>query len=293
MKTSTKTLFKKRLRNYVRITAASFVYGLAMALFLDPLDLAPGGFSGIAIILNRFLEFGVGTWFMILNIPVLLLGIWKFGIRFTVSTIYSTALTSLFTNLIAEYFGVYAVQDIILGVVFGSIMIAFAIGITFLSGATTGGSDIIVKLLRLRYPYLKTGRIFFLMDLVVVIAAGITFRNMNAALYSLISVFLMSYVLDLVLYGRDGAKLIYIISERSGEISARLLKELDVGATYITGRGAYSGKKKQVIMCVIRKVVYPKAEEVVREEDPEAFLIVSNASEIFGEGYKSYFDERV
>lgn len=288
-----RTPFKKILRSYLRITLASLVYGLALALFLDPLDLAPGGFSGIAIILNRFLAIGVGTWFMILNVPVLLLGIWKFGIHFTISTIYSTALTSLFTNLIAQYFGMYAVEDIILGVVFGSVLVAAAIGVTFLCGATTGGSDVIVKLLRLRYPHIKTGRIFFLMDLVVVTAAGIAFRNVNAALYSLISVFLMSYVLDLVLYGRDGAKLIYIISDRSDAISSRLLQELDVGATHISGKGAYSGKEKQVIMCVIRKVVYPKAEEIVREEDPEAFLIVSNASEIFGEGYKSYFDERV
>ncbi|MBQ6735423.1 MAG: YitT family protein [Lachnospiraceae bacterium] len=288
-----RTPFKKILRSYLRITLASLVYGLALALFLDPLDLAPGGFSGIAIILNRFLAIGVGTWFMILNVPVLILGIWKFGIHFTISTIYSTALTSLFTNLIAQYFGMYAVEDIILGVVFGSVLVAAAIGVTFLCGATTGGSDVIVKLLRLRYPHIKTGRIFFLMDLVVVTAAGIAFRNVNAALYSLISVFLMSYVLDLVLYGRDGAKLIYIISDRSDAISSRLLQELDVGATHISGKGAYSGKEKQVIMCVIRKVVYPKAEEIVREEDPEAFLIVSNASEIFGEGYKSYFDERV
>lgn len=288
-----RTPFKRILRSYLRITLASLVYGLALALFLDPLDLAPGGFSGIAIILNRFLAIGVGTWFMILNVPVLLLGIWKFGIHFTISTIYSTALTSLFTNLIAQYFGMYAVEDIILGVVFGSVLVAAAIGVTFLCGATTGGSDVIVKLLRLRYPHIKTGRIFFLMDLVVVTAAGIAFRNVNAALYSLISVFLMSYVLDLVLYGRDGAKLIYIISDRSDAISSRLLQELDVGATHISGKGAYSGKEKQVIMCVIRKVVYPKAEEIVREEDPEAFLIVSNASEIFGEGYKSYFDERV
>ncbi|MBR5969186.1 MAG: YitT family protein [Lachnospiraceae bacterium] len=285
--------FKKILKNYVRITLASLVYGAALALFLDPLDLAPGGFSGIAIIINRYLTLGVGTWFMLLNIPVLILGIWKFGMNFTISTIYSTALTSLFTNLIAQFFGAYAVQDLILGVVFGSVLVAGAIGVTFLSGATTGGSDVIVKLLRLRYPHVKTGRLFFLLDLVVVSAAGIAFRNVNAALYSLISVFLMGYVLDLVLYGRDGAKMIYIISDRSDEISTRLLQELDVGATHIAGKGAYSGKEKQVIMCVIRKYVYPKAEEIVREEDPEAFLIVSNASEIFGEGYKSYFDERI
>lgn len=284
---------RKSVYNYARITIASILYACALSLFLDPMSLAPGGFSGASIILDKFVDIGVGRWFLLLNVPILIVAVWKFGIRFTVSTIYATLLTSFFTDLIAARFPQFRIDDMILGVVFGSVLVAFAVGTTFLSGATTGGSDVIVKLLRLRYPHLKTGRIFFLLDVLVVTAAGFAFGNLRIALYSLISVWLTSFVLDLVLYGRDGAKLIYIISDLSETISARLLAELDVGATYIAGKGAYSGKDKQVIMCVIKKRVYPRAEEIVREEDPDAFLIVSSASEIFGEGYKSYFDERL
>lgn len=284
---------KRILRNYLRITIAALIYGVAISLFLDPLHLAPGGFSGIAIILNRFFPLGVGVWFMILNVPVLLLGLAKFGWRFLLSTVYATAASGIATDLVAAHFSHYAVQDTILGVIFGSVLLAYAIGQVFLSGATTGGSDIIVKILRLHYPHMKTGRLYFLLDMAVVIASGFAFQNAYIALYALISVWLMSYMLDLVLYGRDGAKLIYIISDRAQSISERILKELDIGATFIEGRGAYSGKDKEVILCVIKKRVYPRAEEIVREEDPDAFLIVSSASEIFGEGYKSYFDERL
>ena len=284
---------KKISYNYFRITLGSLLYGIALSLFLDPLNLAPGGFSGVAIILNRFAPIGVGVWFLILNVPVLAIALWKFGWRFLISTLYAIAMTSFFTDLIARHFSGYVMDDLLLGVVFGSILSALALGLVFLSGATTGGSDIIVKLLRIRYPHLKTGRLYFISDIAVVTAAGIVFRDANIALYALISVFLMGYVLDVVLYGRDGAKLIYIISDKSEAISKRILEELDIGATFIEGKGAYSGKEKSVILCVIKKRVYPLAESIVREEDPEAFLIVSSASEIFGEGYKSYFDERL
>ena len=278
---------------YLRITVASLLYAIAMALFLDPLNLAPGGFSGISIILNRFVHIGIGSWFMILNVPVLILSVVKFGSHLTVSTIYATVMTSLFTNMISEHFGEYAIDDMILGIVFGSLLIALAMGITFLAGATTGGSDIIVKVLREKFPHIKTGRIFFIQEVIVIICAGIALQDIKVTLYSLISVWIIDSLLDVVLYGRDGAKLIYIISDKPQAITDRVLEELSIGATFLTGKGAYTGSEKKVIMCVTRKDVYPRAEQIVREEDPQAFLIVTSATEIFGEGYKSYFDDRI
>lgn len=288
-----KSSVEKVLVKYMKITLAAALYGVSIALFLDPLSLAPGGFSGIAIILNRVVPLGTGAWFLILNIPVLLLALWQFGWRFLVSTLYATVLSGVFTDFITARFSAYVVTDMILAVVFGSLLMALALGITFLCGATTGGSDIIVKLLRRKYPHIKTGRLYFLFDMAVVAAAGLVFRNARLALYALISVFLIGYMLDVVLYGRDSAKLLYIISDHAQEIADRILKELDIGATFMEGKGAFSGTPKQVILCVVKKRVYPHAEEIVKEEDPDAFLIVSGASEIFGEGYKDYFDERL
>lgn len=167
------------------------------------------------------------------------------------------------------------------------------IGLAFKAGATTGGMDIVVKLLRLKYPHLKTGFLFLLVDAAVVAVSALIFRNVDVALYAGLVVVVNSVLLDVVLYGRDGAKMIYIISDRPEAITVRLLEELDIGVTYISGVGAYSGKEKQVIFCVMKKQLSPKAEEIVRQEDPGAFMIVTSASEIFGEGYKNIFSEKL
>ncbi|WP_022764000.1 YitT family protein [Butyrivibrio sp. XPD2006] len=284
---------KKRLKEYLIITFAALIYGVGTSLLVDPNNLAPGGMTGLAIVLNRLVGIGTGMWFLILNIPILLIAIMKFGIRFTISTIYATTMISVFTDLCTKYFGQYIIHDMILAVTIGSAMTAVAIGLIFKCHATSGGTDVIIKLLRLRYPHLKTGILYIMTDMVVLVIAAFVFHDLAAAMYSFLSVLVVSAVVDFVLYGRDGAKLIYIISDRPDIITARLLDELDIGATHVFAQGAYSGEKKKVIMCAIKKRLSPLAEDIVREEDPNAFMIITSASEIFGEGYKSYFDERM
>lgn len=277
--------------DYLVITAAAFLYAVAISLFLDPNSLAPGGVTGISIILNRTVGLPTGTWILLLNIPILILGTWKFGVRFIVSTIYCTVTTSFFTNVLAVYGAL--TEDPLLAALAGGILIALALGWTFKAGATTGGMDIIIKVIRLKIPHLKTGYLFLVLDVIVVSLSALLFKNVDRALYAGLVVYITSHVLDLVLYGKDGAKLIYIISDHSEEIAERILDELDIGVTYIQGEGAYSGKEKRVILCVLRKQLSPKAEEIIREEDPKAFLIISNATEIYGEGYKNIFSEKL
>ncbi len=284
---------KKRVMEYLMITLGASIYGLATALLIDPNDIAPGGVTGLAIVLNRLIPIGTGMWFYLMNIPILILAVWKFGIRFTVSTIYATTVISFVTDLASRYLSSLKIYDMILGVTIGSALSAIAMGLVFKSHATSGGTDVIIKILRIKYPHIKTGMLYLMTDVVVLIIAGIVFQDITKALYSFLSVMVTSSVLDLVLYGRDGAKLIYIISDKPDIITARLLEELDIGVTHVFAQGAYSGEKKKVIMCAIRKRLSPQAEDIVRDEDPNAFMIVSSASEIFGEGYKSYFDERM
>lgn len=283
--------WKRRLKDYMVITIASAIYAIAVSLFLDPNSLAPGGVTGISIILNRLTGLETGTWMLLINVPILAIGMWKFGFRFLLSTVYCSAVTSLFINLLAPIGTV--TTDLFLASVVGGALMAVGIGLVFKSGATTGGTDIIVKLLRLQFPHLKTGYLFFITDAVVVILSAFVFENIDVALYAGLVVVINSLLLDVVLYGRDGAKLYFIISDLPEKITARLLEEMDVGVTYVAGSGAYSGKDKRVIMCVIKKPLSPKAEQIVREEDPDAFMIVSSASEIFGEGYKSIYSERL
>lgn len=282
---------KRRALDYVAITLGAFLYAVSISFFLDPNSLAPGGVTGIAIILNHVVGLETGTWLLIVNIPIVAVGMWKFGWRFILSTMYCTAVTSLFTNLLAPFGAVTG--DPFLATLAGGALMAAGLGLVLKSGATTGGTDIIIKLLHLRYPHLKTGSLFLITDAVIVILSAFVFQDIDVALYAGVVVFINSILLDLVLYGRDGAKLIFIISDRHEAITGRVLEELDVGATYITGSGAYSGKAKSVIMCVMKKQLSPKAEEIVRQEDPGAFMIVASATEIFGEGYKSIFSERL
>ena len=277
--------------DYLTITAASAIYAVAVSLFLDPNSLAPGGVTGIAIILNRITGLETGTWMFAVNIPILILGMWKFGWRFILSTLYCTMMMSAFTNLLSPLGAL--TEDPLLASLAGGSLMAVSLGLVFKAGATSGGTDIIVKLLRLRLPHLKTGLLFLLTDAVIVTASAFVFQNIDTALYAGLVVFINSILLDMVLYGRDGAKMFFIISDNHQVIVKRLLEELDISATYISGQGAYSGSVKNVILCIVKKHLSPKLEEIVRQEDPRAFTIITSATEIYGEGYKNIFSEKL
>jgi Uncharacterized conserved protein len=285
------TIGRFDIKKYVAITFACVLYGVGISLVVDPNDLAPGGFTGLSVMLNRLISVETGTVYLLLNIPVIFLGVWKFGWRFTVSTLYAIVMVSVFTNLFAMLRPI--TLEPLLGAVFGGILNGASLGLVLRSSATTGGTDIIVKCLRQRFPHLKTGSLMLMLDAFIIGMSGFVFGNLDSVLYSIVSVIATSMVMDMVLYGRDGAKLIYIISDKAEAITPRILKDLDVGVTYLEGSGAYKNVEKKVIMCVVKKQVAHKLEEIVKQEDSSAFMIVSSASEIYGEGYKSYFGELI
>jgi len=282
---------KRIFKNYTLITLVSVLYGAGTSLFLSPNDLVPGGITGIAMILNRYISLSVGSIFLIINIPIIAVALYTFGFKFIVSTFYTICCVSFFTDIFARFGAV--TKEPLLAVFTGDILIAFSIAIVFKCGATTGGADIIVKLLRLRYPHIKTGKLFMMFDLSVIALSGILFHNIDAALYAFIGIFVMSAVMDMVLYGQDEAKMVFIISEKSEMLAEKIMVDVDAGVTFLTGRGAYSKREKDVILCVIRKSAYPKVEEVIKDNDPDAFLIVTHANEIYGEGYKNIFASKV
>lgn len=205
------------------------------------------------------------------------------------STIFAIIMTSGFIN----YFSLFekATDDLFLAAVTGGALVAVSIGIIFRAGATTGGTDIIVRLIKLKYKHMKTGGVFLILDMLVVAASLLVFKNIESALYAAVAVMVCSYTMDIVLYGLDEAKLFYVISksrEREEEIVKELLLKLEVGATYLEAAGTYSGEQRRVILCAVRKQQLPAAKEIVRSIDDEAFMIVTSANEILGEGYKSH-----
>lgn len=276
-------ILKKTLNIFILI-AGSVVYAAGISLFLDPNNLAPGGVTGISIILNRFTSINVGTWAFIINVPILCIGWWKLGKRVMFYTVIAVGFSSAFMNIFKGYNSV--TDDRLLAAVAGAVCVAVGIGLVFKVNGTTGGMDIIIRCVRLKYSHLKAGTLFLITDILVITASAIVFKDFEVAMYAGISSVLSSMVLDFVLYGRDEAKLLFIISEKEEVITTRLLQEADIGVTKINGLGAYTNKNRYILMCVMRKQRMPKVSNLIAEMDSKAFIIVSSASEIYGLGYK-------
>ena len=279
------------IRHLILIAAASIVYAAGVSLFLDPNNLAPGGVTGVSVILNRLSGIETGTLYFLLNVPIVLLGIWKFGWRFIIKTAYAIFMTSAFTNLLSSYDAL--TDDPLLAALAGGVLMACGVGMIFKTGATTGGMDIIIKIIRQKYRLLKTGFLFQCTDIIIVGISGLVFRDLNIALYALLAVLICGRTLDYVLYGNDEARMIYIITGRPEAIGRKLLQDVEVGVTYFQGKGGWTGEEKQVIFCIVRKQLSPQVEEITKQEDPSAFMIITSASEIYGEGYKDFFADRL
>lgn len=267
------------------ILIGCFLYAAGIGLFLDPNKLAPGGVVGISVILSHSLGGETGTWYFLLNIPIILLGWWKFGGRFIINSFYAIALNSIFTNIFSIFPAV--TNNTFLAAIAGSLLVGSGLGLVLKTGATTGGMDIVIKILRRKYPAIKTSTYFVTIDLIIVAISGFVFRDFNLAMYAFITVVLDGKVMEYILYGADEANLIYIVAEQPEKMLQRILSEMDIGATILSGRGAYSNREKQIIMCVVKKRITPVIQEIVRQEDMNAFLIIASANEIYGEGYKN------
>ena len=286
----------KFLGRYIVITIASIVYGVGIALFLNPNQLAPGGVSGIAIILKEVFPFlpGVGMLILIINIPIMILGAWKFGIKFVMSTIYTLVVSSVVIDILPTLAHITSVtSDMMLASIIGGGLFGVAMGVMFRMETTTGGMDVIVKIVKQKRPHMKTGQIYMLLDVVVLVGSALAFHNIEVALFAAIAIYVSSVVMDKAIYGGDEATLVYIISNRRKIIAVRMMQELDVGVTMMKGMGAYSNVSTEIIMCVMRKQTLAKVRNILKEVDPEAFMIVSSANEVFGEGFKSHFKNEI
>ena len=274
----------------IKVILATCLYSAGVALFLDPNNLAPGGVTGVSVLLNRLIGIETGTLILVLNIPLLLIAWKKVGFKFVLGTLSALCLITVFTNVLQRFEPI--TDDLFLAAIAGGICIAVGLGTVLKCGLTTGGTDIVVRLLRIKNPHLKTGFLFLMVDLIVISGSLLVFRDFEKAMYAVVAIMITSWVLDIVLYGKDEATLIYIVSDVPEELAKHFMDELNVGVTYLEGVGAYTDKKKKIIMCVVKKRIAPKIEEVVKLTDSSAFMIVTSAKEIFGEGYKSYHAER-
>ena len=265
----------------------SAVFAAGFAFFLQPNDLSPGGISGLALLIVELTGFSrVGVVSILMNLPLFLLGGLKIGRQFfagsLIGMVLSSALIDVFTALQLP-----AVEPVI-AIVYGGVICGVGLGIVFVNGTSTGGSDILVRLLKLRYRNVPIGQIALTLDAAVVILTGIVFRDMNKALYTGITVFLCGKMVDAVVYSFDYSKVAMIISKEYGAIAREVGIRLDRGATFLHGEGSYSGNETKVVLVAIKKQQLAELKELVMELDPSAFVIVQEAHQVLGDGFHRY-----
>ena len=267
--------------------AGSAIFAAGFAFFLQPNDMSPGGISGLALILVELLGFGsVGMLSIFMNLPLFILGGLKIGKRFFVGSLIGMTLSSVLIDAFAAV-GLAAPEPI-LAIVYGGVLCGVGIGIVFVSGTSTGGSDILVRLLKLRYRNVPIGQISLAFDIVVVALTGLVFRDMNKALYTGITVFLCGKMVDAVVYRFDYSKVAMIVSREYDSIAREIGNKLDRGATFLHGEGSYTGEQTKVVLVAIRKQQLAELKELVMELDPGAFVIVQEAHQVLGDGFLRY-----
>lgn len=265
--------------------AGGFLYSAAVMLFLSPNEISPGGLTGISTMLNHLFMLPVGLTVFVLNIPILIIGFLKFGGVFIIKTTAATVVISAMLDSVEKILPALKI-DPILAAVFGGILLGLGLSLFMLRGATTGGVDIIAKLINRRFPHLTVGRLMLLTDAVIVALTAFVYRNTESALYSVAALYASSQVMDMMLYGADKGKIIYIITKNAEDTAKAILSLVKRGVSLIDVTGAYTGAKRRMIMCTVRRNEVSSVYRLVREYDDNAFIVVGEAGEIFGEGFK-------
>ncbi|MEE0946713.1 MAG: YitT family protein [Acutalibacteraceae bacterium] len=280
-----KKQFLKSLIDIVFYVVGAVIYSAAVPLFISPAHISPGGFTGISLIINYLTGFPVGVTVLLLNIPLILISLKKLGIYFIARTAFATVIVSVTLDVCEKYVKAFS-GDTILCALFGGIMTGLGLGMIIHRGATTGGVDIIAKLINGKHPHISVGKIILISDAVVIILSALCYRDVSSVLYSAVTVFVTSLVLDKILYGADKGKLIYIITDNSTEISKEIIGKVSRGVTKLTATGGYTGENREMLMCALRPHEVSKVQAIIKEKDKNAFVIICEAGEILGFGFK-------
>ena len=274
--------------DYLLLTLGALITAFAFAMFLLPNDIAPGGVTGIATVLSSWTGLNVGLLSFLINLPLFAIGWRRVGWRFAARSFVAMMLLSLFIDGLPVH---DLAGDMMLASLFGGVIMGIGLGIVVRSGATTGGSDIAAKLLRRRFRSASLGKVLLAIDLFIIFLTGVVFRDISRTLYSALPLAVSSVVMDQLLYGLDHSTVALIISEHYQQVSKQIETRLDRGATVLDGSGSYTGQPRPVLMSAVRQRELPELKTIVREIDPDAFVILLPAHQVLGEGFRRAGDE--
>lgn len=283
---------RRKILKYSLIVLGSVIYAVGFQFFMFPNRIVSGGISGISMILNHFTHWPVGMMVIAMNVPLFLIAWRHFGLDYLVGSLVGTAVSSLFVDLFAST-GIVATTDPMLGSIIGGVIKGAGMGIIYYVGASTGGIDIVAKMLRQKYQQINFGTIVLILDVMIVVVYALVLNQYESAMYSLIGMYVVSKVVDLALYGIDNSSLCYIVSEKSEELANEILSgHVHRGVTILEGEGAYSHRRKNVILCVIKRTQMGEMRRLVRRVDEHAFFIVTDAKNVFGTGFENISEVR-
>lgn len=263
----------------------SALYAIGVHGFALNSGFVPGGISGVAMLLNHFFNLPIGVTSLVLNIPLALIGLRIIGAHFIGKSLYTMLINAVMMDLVFPHFPVYNGSPL-LAALFTGIFLGAGLAIIYMRGSSTGGSDFIVMSIQKRQPHLSVGQLATVLDMVVILTGGLAYRNVDAVLYGIISSFATNITLDRVLYGSGRSKLAVIITSRGAEIATAITSVVYRGATLLPGKGAYTGNQRDVLLCACSKREISKVRQLVRAADPHAMLMITDTSEVVGQGFR-------
>ncbi len=255
-------------------------------VFDAPNNIAPGGVTGLSILINYLTDLPISMVSLAINIPLLVLAFFFLGKYFTLKTLTTVGISTLMIELVGRVVPAYH-GETILAALYGGVLTGAGLAIVFMRASTTGGVDIIMRLIQLRRPDYSPGKLILFLDFLVLLTAVVVYRNVESALFALISLFTCSRIIDSILYGLDTGKMLMIISQKNQEISDSIVRELDRGCTLLSAKGGYTGQERPVLVCAVRKNQYYLLKKLVHNIDASAFLVALEATEVIGEGFKA------
>ena len=281
---------RAELMAWLQIIAGMLLCAVGYDMFIIPNEIAPGGFTGIAQLVNRFTGLPVGMLTLALNVPLFALSAKSLGLKFGLrSLVASVGLSVLMDVLpIPSVIPMDTTERLLLASLFGGVVAGAGFGLIIRGNATTGGSDMLAKLVNARVPSVSLALVMFLVDGLVIFVSAFVF-DVVSAMFALICTFIMSQVIDFLVDGLNSSRAYFVISSESEAIAQRVMAEMERGITGLKGRGMYSGEDRQVLLCVISRTESPQLRAIVSECDPSAFIIATNVHEVLGEGFRPIY----
>ena len=287
MKKQKQWLTRENLIAWGQIVLGCLIGALAYPWFLVPNHIAPGGLTGLATVFNYLFGWPVGTTSLLMNIPLFLIGFKAMGGGFAIRSLAATLLFSLFIDLLPLP---CLTQDPMLASVFGGVLLGIGIGLILRAGATTGGTDMAARMVHKLIPHLTVGMILFAIDGIVVVLAGI-YIHIEHALYAFISIFVSSQLINVVVDGLTTEKACYVITSAYEQVKTEVMAELNRGVTLLSAKGGFSGEERPILLCVVSAQEVARLKLIVRSADDRAFIFISDAHEVLGEGFRQLTEE--